>query len=364
MQDAKGVFKQARTSKDSAATALTAARNSLKKAESIALSMPLLLLQLDSQIADLTKSSIPQLQQTLVGLKRNVSAAELAAKLALAGVHAAERMVVLADEKAAQAEKAWQSAEDKVDALLDQHNNLLTQISAMAEFFKSHSQLSTAKAADPAKAAADEQARIKSSLEALGKALVEADVKVFHIQGQRQDVAAIMAEQKVLAAQEAAKAAAAELEFRLQAANLAAAKASVTSLQQQLQKADTSLAKAFANLAQQQGVLEAALMELKGEQAALIEATAAVNATRAAHQQATGELSTAVAASLNAQNTLTAAMASMQNAKANETNAMTDYFAAKELKAKLEDQMASATAAVSSSKVSWIAVSKDSMRCI
>jgi chromosome segregation ATPase len=353
VQDAKDFLKKARLQKDSAVSALSAAKEGLKKAESTALSMPLLLLELDAQITDLTKSSIPQLQESLVGLKRNVSATELTAKLAMAGVHAAERMVVLADEKAAQAEKAWQAAEDKVDELLDQHNNLLTQIAAMAEYFRSHSQLSTVNAANPTKAAADEQARIKSSLEALGKALVEADAKVFNIQGQKQDVAAVLAEQKVLAAQEAAKAAAAESEFRLEAANLAAAKASVTSLQQQLQKANASYADASANLAKQQGALEAAVTELRGEQVALQDATAAVNATRAAHQQATAELSAAVAASLHAQNVLTAAMASLQNAKANETNAMTDYFAAKELKAKLEGQLASATAAVSSSKVTF-----------
>lgn len=352
-QDAKDFFKKARLQKESAVTALTAAKEGLKAAESTALSVPLLLLELDTQIGDLTKSAIPQLQEALISLKRNVSATELTAKLAMAGVHAAERMVVLADEKAAQAEKAWQAAEDKVDELLDQHNNLLTQIAAMAEYFKSHSQLSTARAADPTKAAADEQARIKSSLEALGKALVEADARVFNIQGQKQDVAAVLAEQKVLAAHEAAKAAAAESEFRLEAANLAAAKASVTSLQQQLQKANASYADAAANLAKQQGALEAAVSELRGEQEALHEATAAVNATRAAHQQATAEVSAAVAASLHAQKVLTAAMASLQNAKANEANAMTDYFAAKELKARLEGQLASASAAVSSSKVGW-----------
>ncbi|KAF6257593.1 hypothetical protein COO60DRAFT_1210886 [Scenedesmus sp. NREL 46B-D3] len=127
LEEAKGVLKQTRMTKESAQTTLAAAKQSVKKAESTVLSAPLLLLELDSQIADLTNSAIPQLQQSLVGLKRSASATELTAKLAMAGVHAAERMVVLADEKAAQAEKAWQAAEDKVDELLDQHNNLLTR---------------------------------------------------------------------------------------------------------------------------------------------------------------------------------------------------------------------------------------------
>lgn len=334
------------------AAALQAAKKSLKAVESTALKAPLMLLDLESQIQDLSRNAIPQLQQSLAVLKTSVSATELTAKLALAGVQAAERLVAIADQKAAAAEQAWQDAEDKVDALLDEHNNILSQISAMAEYFESHSELSTVTAPDPSAAAAVEQAKVRSNLELMAQALQQSQSDVYSIQSQKQDTAAALAAQKVHAAKEASNAAAAESTFQSEASKLAAAKASVTALQQQLDKANTRYAEASANLAQQQGVLEAAATELKGEQAALLEATAAVNATRAAHQQATAELSAAVAASLETQKSLTTAMASMQNAKANDTNAMTDYFAAKELKAKLEGQLASAAASLSSSRVS------------
>lgn len=254
-------------------------------------------------------------------------------------------MVVIADQRAAEAEKAWQSAEDRVDDLLGEHNTLLSQIAAMAEYFKSH--------ADGWSANATEQQQIQGNLEQLGKALVDSQSEMYTIQGAKQDTAAALAEKKLAAAKQATTAATAASEFQKAAANLAAAKASVGRMQQQLSTAKAKHDEAANNLAQQQQKLAAAAMQLQGQKDLLHNATAAANATQELHRSSVAELSAAVSKSLDAQKALSGAMSRLQNLKATESSLMTDVDGAKQQVVNLEGQLASAAAALAAAKVCY-----------
>lgn len=354
MQTAQVNWVTIKSQKEAAVTSLKTARDKLKKAESAALSVPAFLLDLESQIQELNNTNIPQLQQTVLTLKKNASDSDLTAKLAVAAAQAAQRMVMIADQKAAEAEKAWQDAEDRVDDLLGEHNTLLSQISAMAEFFTSHAEGSASNATDPAAATAAEQQRIKQNLEYLGSELMQSQSEVFSIQGAQQDSAAALAEQRLAAAQQAANAAAAAAHFQTTAADLGAAKSSVDRMQEQLQAAKQKHDSAAAQLAQQQAELQAAAQQLQGKQELLVNATAAANATQAEHQLALAALSTAVNYNLEAQKSLSAAMAELQNTKATEGSIMTDVTGSKEQSMKLEGQLASAATTLASAQVCYI----------
>lgn len=309
-----------------------------------AVNAPGLLLSLEAKIKDLERSSIPRLQQSVVGLRESVNTAEEMAKVAAGAVEAAHKVVIRADEKAAAAELAWQNAEDRVDALLQKHNSLMVQIATMAEFFQKHGSEATT-AAEPT------PSQVQADLESLAQALQDTRAQVMSIQSTKQDTAATLAEVKLLAEQQVAAAAAAESKFRAAAAQLAASKAVAARLQQQLEHARKQLQLAGDDLTNKQEAAAAAMLDVQGKQAKLVQAVAAAKAARARQEEETTALAAAVSASLASQAKLSAAMAELQNLKAEEKNIILDLTASEEQQRRLDSLLASANASATTAQV-------------
>lgn len=351
-QASKQALQKAVAAKLNATAALTKAQEAARSVKDTAVHVPGVLLKLEAQILALEHSSIPLLKGSLLGLRMNATASEVAAKVAGGAVKAAQELVMRADEKAAAAELAWQNAEDRVDALLQKHNSLVSQISTMAEFFQLHGGKSgvagnSTNAAGRSSSGSDTQV----DLEALGKALLETRSQVMSIQSTKQDTAAALAEAKLLAGKQAAAAAAAEQKFRTAAAQLAASEALAVRLQEQLDHAHKQLQATSADLRKKQEAATAAMLDLQGKQSKLVQSAAAAKSARKKQEQATAVVAAAVAASLQAQSKLSAAMAELQNLKAEEKNIVLDLGATEEQQRRLQSLLASANASALATKV-------------
>jgi hypothetical protein len=325
---------------------LTKAQEAARSVKDTAMHVPGMLLKLEAQILGLERSSIPLLKGSLLGLRMNATASEVAAKVAGGAVEAAQKLVMRADEQAAAAELAWQNAEDRVDALLQKHNSLMSQIQTMAEFFQ-------AQGKKPAAAAGSNSSTGPAQVDllALGKALLETQSQVMSIQSTKQDTAAALAEARLAAEKQAAAAAAAEDKFRAAAAQLAASEAVVARLQQQLAYARKQLQATSADLHQKQEAATAAMLDLQGKQSKLVQSAAAAKAARRKQEQATAAVAAAVAASLSVQGKLSAAMAELQNLKAEEKNVVLDLRSTEEQQCRLQSLLVSANASALAAQV-------------
>lgn len=316
--------------------------------------VPRMLLKLEAQILGLERSSIPLLKGSLLGLRMNATASEVAAKVAGGAVEAAQKLVMRADEQAAAAELAWQTAEDRVDALLQKHNSLMSQISTMAEFFQAQGRKPAAAAGSNSSSTASGAGvagHTQVDLIALGKALLETQSQVMSIQSTKQDTAAALAEARLAAEKQAAAAAAAEEKFRAAAAQLAASEVVVARLQQQLAYARKQLQVTSADLHRKQEAATSAMLDLQGKQSKLVQSAAAAKAARRKQEQATATVATAVAASLQVQSKLSAAMAELQNLKAEEKNVVLDLRATEEQQRRLQSLLVSANASALATQV-------------
>lgn len=354
VQASKQTLQKVLAAKQNATSALTKAQEAARSAKMTAVVAPGLLFKLEAQIMALERSSIPILKGSLLDLRMDSAAAEVTAKVAANAVEAAQKIVIRADEKAAAAELAWQNAEDRVDALLQKHNSLKSQISTMAEFFQVYggSGKPAIGSSNGTAAGSSTPEQVQADLESLGRALQESRAQVMSIQSSKQDAAAALAEAKLAADKKAAAAAAAEDKFRAAAAQLAASQAVAARLQQQLDHANKQLQSTSSDLRTKQEAATAAMLDLQGKQAKLVQSAAAAKTAHAKQEEATAAVAAAVAASLTAQSKLSAAMAEMQNLKAEEKNVVLDLKATDEQQRRLQSLLASANTSSLATKVS------------
>lgn len=351
VQASKQTLQKVLAAKQNATSALTKAQEAARSAKMTAVVAPGLLFKLEAQIMALERSSIPILKGSLLGLRMDSAAAEVTAKVAANAVEAAQKIVIRADEKAAAAELAWQNAEDRVDALLQKHNSLKSQISTMAEFFQVYGKPAIGSSNGTA-AGSSTPEQVQADLESLGRALQASRAQVMSIQSSKQDAAAALAEAKLAADKKAAAAAAAEDKFRAAAAQLAASQAVAVRLQQQLDHANKQLQSTSSDLRTKQEAATAAMLDLQGKQAKLVQSAAAAKTAHAKQEEATAAVAAAVATSLTAQSKLSAAMAEMQNLKAEEKNVVLDLKATDEQQRRLQSLLASANTSSLATKVS------------
>ena len=352
VQASKQTLQKVLAAKQNATSALTKAQEAARSAKMTAVVAPGLLFKLEAQIMALERSSIPILKGSLLGLRMDSAAAEVTAKVAANAVEAAQKIVIRADEKAAAAELAWQNAEDRVDALLQKHNSLKSQISTMAEFFQVDGGKPAIGSSNGTAAGSSTPEQVQADLESLGRAVQESRAQVMSIQSSKQDAAAALAEAKLAADKKAAAAAAAEDKFRAAAAQLAASQAVAARLQQQLDHANKQLQSTSSDLRTKQEAATAAMLDLQGKQAKLVQSAAAAKTAHAKQEEATAAVAAAVAASLTAQSKLSAAMAEMQNLKAEEKNVVLDLKATDEQQRRLQSLLASANTSSLATKVS------------
>lgn len=354
-QASKQALQNALATRRNATASLAKAQEAARSVKDTAMHVPGMLLKLEAQILGLERSSIPLLKGSLLGLRMNATASEVAAKVAGGAVEAAQKLVMRADEQAAAAELAWQTAEDRVDALLQKHNSLMSQISTMAEFFQAQGPKPAAAAGSNSSSTASGTGVVAGhtqvDLMALGKALLETQSQVMSIQSTKQDTAAALAEARLAAEKQAAAAAAAEEKFRAAAAQLAASEVVVARLQQQLVYARKQLQVTSADLHRKQEAATSAMLDLQGKQSKLVQSAAAAKAARRRQEQATATLATAVAASLQVQSKLSAAMAELQNLKAEEKNVVLDLRATEEQQRRLQSLLVSANASALATQV-------------